>query len=172
LQAAVGDRKAVLEAEFVAKRRAIDIQQGQVIAGSVAQLIERFRDEVAPTHYRDQSKDGLAVRASPFRNLIKFFGTMAPSSLQTVHGYQYLEARAKSGAPAKANKELSMMSTICHYGVRLGLIKANPLTGMMLNRTKKQVRTVSRSQIVRFYLWSLRQGLASRCSAVQRCSPT
>ncbi|MGZ5201063.1 MAG: hypothetical protein ACXWC4_14945 [Telluria sp.] len=110
--AATGDRKGVLEAEFIAKRRAIEIQQGQVIAGSVAELIKRFRDEVAPTHYRDQSKDGLAVRASTFTNLIKFFGAMAPSSLQAVHGYQYLEARAKSGAPAKANKELSMMSTI------------------------------------------------------------
>ena len=84
-------------------------------------------------------------------------------------GYQYLEARAKSGAPAKANKELSLMSTICNFAVRWGLIEANPVVRLMRNRTDKQVRIVTRSQIVRFYLWSLRQPAAFRnlgCAAM------
>lgn len=155
--AAIGDKKAIAEAERSAKRKALDIQQGVIVAGSVAEMIERFRDEIAPTHYRDQSKDGLVVRAGTYANLTKFFGAMRPMALKTLHGYQYLEARAKAGAPAKANKELSLMSTICHYAVRWGLIEANPFTDMMQNRTEKKVRTTSRSQIVRFYLWSRRQ---------------
>jgi site-specific recombinase XerD len=152
-----GDRKAIADAERIAKRKALDIQQGVVVAGSVAEMIERFRDEIAPTHYRDQSKEGMAVRAGTYANLIKFFGAMQPLSLKTLHGYQYLEARAKAGAPAKANKELSLMSTICHYAVRWGLIEANPFTDMMQNRTEKDVRTIYRHQVMQFYRWTRHQ---------------
>ncbi|AZP10931.1 site-specific integrase [Undibacterium parvum] len=153
----IGDRQSITDAERTAKRRALNINQGQIIAGSTEDIIERFKIDIAPTHYRDQSKDGLAVRQSAYANLIKFFGKMAPSALKTVHGYQFLDARAKAGAPAKANKELSLMSTICHYAVRWGTIEANPFLGMMQNKTDKNSRAISRSQIVRFYLWSLHQ---------------
>lgn len=155
--ATIGDKKGILEAERNAKRRALDIEEGQVIVGSVRELIGRFRDDVAPTHYADQSKDGLAVRKGTYVRLEKYFGNMEPAKLKTVHGYQYLDDRAKEGAPAKANKELSLMSTICNYAVRWGVIEANPFTGMMQNKTDKKVRTTSRSQVLRFYLWSLHQ---------------
>jgi integrase len=78
-------------------------------------------------------------------------------SLKTVHGYQYLDARANAGAPAKANKELSLMSTVCHYAVRWGVMEANPFTDMMQNKTEKNTRAISRRQVVRFYLWCQRQ---------------
>ena len=38
-----------------------------------------------------------------------------------------------------------------------GVMEANPFIGMMQNKTEKNVRTISRSQILRFYLWSLHQ---------------
>lgn len=153
--AETGDRKGIAEAERLAKRKALDIIEGKIIAGSVADMIDRFKVDVAPEHYVDQSKDGLAVRQGTYNNLIKFFGNMSPAALKTQHGYQFLDARAKAGAPAKANKELSLMSTICHYAVRWGVIELNPFIGMMQNKTDKDVRTITRSQIVRFYLWSL-----------------
>lgn len=155
--AQTGDRHAIANAERTAKRRALDIYQGQIIAGSIEDIIERFKIDIAPAHYRDQSKDGLAVRQSAYTNLIKFFGKMAPGALKTFQGYQFLDARAKAGAPAKANKELSLMSTICHYAVRWGAIESNPFLGMMQNKTEKNSRAISRSQVVRFYLWSLHQ---------------
>lgn len=155
--APLGDRKAIADAERSAKRKALDIQQGMIVAGSVTEMIERFRDEVAPERYRDQSKDGLAVRASAYGNLKKFFGAMRPRALKTQHGYQYLDARAEAGAPAKANKELSLMSTICHFAIRWGLIEANPFTDMIQNRIERNVRTIDRSQIVLFYRWTRRQ---------------
>jgi hypothetical protein len=155
--APVGDKKAIANAERCAMRKALDFQQGVIVAGSVAELIDRFRDDAAPTHFRDQSKDGLAVRAGAYSNLRKFFGTMRPGALKKVHGYQYLDARAKAGAPAKANKELALMSTICHYAERWELIEANPFINMKQNRTVKKVRTIYRNQILRFYLWSRKQ---------------
>lgn len=167
--AALGDRKAIAAAEVTAKRRALDIQAGQILVGSVADLIDRFRKEIDPTHYRDQSKEGLAVRNGTYENLIRFFGRMEPAALKSVHGYQYLDARAKSGAPIKANKEMSMMSMICTYAVRWGVIEANPFIGLMQNKAEKDVRVVSRSQVVRFYLWAVKQGQAIRtmgCAAM------
>ncbi len=167
--APLGDRKAIAEAERIAIRKALDIQEEKVIAGTVAALIERFRDDIAPKHYKDQSKDGLAVREGAYKNLTRAFGKMRPMALETLHGYQYLDARAGQGAPAKANKELSLMITICNYAVRWGVIKANPFVGMMQNKTDKDVRATGRSQIVRFYLWSLRQDPKARnlgCAAM------
>jgi len=152
-----GDRQAINEAERTAKRKALDIQQGKVVAGSVADMIDRFARDIAQVHYRDQSKDGLAVRKSTYANLTKFFGGMHPMALRALHGYQYADARAKAGAPAKGWKELSLMSTICHYAVEWGLIEQNPFVGMRKRKVDKDVRTISRSQIVRFYLWTQRQ---------------
>ncbi|AUT68569.1 MULTISPECIES: hypothetical protein [Paraburkholderia] len=157
-----GDRHAISVAERSAKRKALDIQAGQVIAGSVAEMIDRFKTDIAPTHYRDQSKEGLAVREGAYDRLTKFFGRMAPKALETVHGYQYLDDRAKAGAPIGANKDLALMQTICNYAIRWGVIKANPFVGMMLNKAEKDVRTVERSQVVRFYLWALKQEQAYR----------
>lgn len=92
-----------------------------------------------------------------YANLVKVFGKMKPAALKMIHGYQYLDYRAKQGAPIKANKEMALMSTICNYWVRWGLIEANPFVGMMQNKADKDVRTINRSQIVQFYLWSQRQ---------------
>ncbi|MFD2271359.1 hypothetical protein ACFS07_10160 [Undibacterium arcticum] len=71
--ATTGDRQAIMEAERSAKRKALDIQAGHVIVGSVREMIGRFKCDIAPTHYADQSKDGLAVRAGTYVKLIKFF---------------------------------------------------------------------------------------------------
>ena len=155
--APAGDKQAIREAEVVAKRKAIDIQQGKVIAGSIAEVIERFKSEVDPEHYRDQSKEGIAVRNGIYRNLTAFFGKMAPQSLKTIHGYQYVEARAAAGAAKKAWKELYTFSTICKKAVRWGLMDANPFVDMDTDVFDKDVRAVVRSQIIRFYLWSQRQ---------------
>jgi len=155
--ATLGDRQAIMEAERTAKRKALDIRQGVVVAGSVGEMIDRFKIENAPTHYRDQSKDGVAVRDGTYKNLTAFFGKMSPQSLRTIHGYQYIDARSKAGAPAKAWKELSLFSTICHYAVEWGLMERNPFVGMRKRPTEKDVRTITRSQVVRFYLWSQKQ---------------
>ena len=70
--AELGNRTALADAERTAKRKALDIQEGKVIVGSVADMIDRFELEISPTHYRDQSKDGLAVRKSAYNNLKRF----------------------------------------------------------------------------------------------------
>lgn len=153
----IGNSEARLTAERKATREAVEIQQGVVVAGSVAEMIERFELTIDPEYYVDQSKEGCATRKAMYTNLSKFFGKMAPSQLTTQHGYQYLEDRAASGAPIKANKEISQLSVICHYGVRWGLLAANPFINMMKNRSTTESKAVPRRLILRFYLWSLKQ---------------
>ncbi|OTP79430.1 hypothetical protein [Caballeronia sordidicola] len=152
-----GDRAATLAAERAAKRKAVDIQAGQIIVGSVADMIDRFKTDIDAEHFRDQSKDGKAVRNGAYERLTKFFGRMAPMKLETFHGYQYLDQRAKAGAPIGANKDMALMSTICGYAVRWGVVKTNPFVRMMQNTADKDVRAIDRGQIVRFYLWALRR---------------
>lgn len=155
--APLGDRLAINEAERSAKRKALDIQQGKVLAGSAAEGIDRFEQECDKTHYRDQSKDGIAVRRGAYANLRRFFGNMLPAAIKTLHGYQYADARAKSGAPVKGWKELAQFSTICHKWVEWGIIETNPMVNMRKPRFESDVRVISRSQVVQFYLWSQRQ---------------
>lgn len=158
----LGDRVAIAEAERIAKRRALEIQAGAVIANSVADVIRRFREEEDGRHFADQSRDGIAVRKTRYENLVRFFGRMAPTALKMVHGYQYLDARRAAGAPASANKDIALMQTMCNYWIRWGVIEANPFIGMMMNKVESDVRVVQRSQVVRFYLWALRQPQAYR----------
>lgn len=155
--APLGDRQAIMEAERIAKRKALDIQNGQILAGSAAEGIDRFNTELDATHYRDQSKEGKAVRKGAYENLTKFFGKMHPAAIKTIHGYQYVEARSQAGAPVKAWKELAQMSTICHQWVKWGIIEANPFLGMRKTAHDKDVRTIGRSHVVKFYLWAQRQ---------------
>ncbi|VVE84925.1 phage-related integrase [Pandoraea sputorum] len=158
----LGDRAAIADAERIAKRRALEIQAGAVIADSVADVIGRFREEEDTRHFADQSRDGIAVRKTRYENLVRFFGRMAPTALKMVHGYQYLDARRNAGAPASANKDIALMQTMCNYWIRWGVIEANPFIGMMMNKVESDVRVVERSQVVRFYLWALRQHQAYR----------
>jgi len=151
-----GDKQAIREAEFRAKRKAEDIQQGKVIAGSMAEVIERFRTELDPTHFLDQSKEGIDVRRGMYKNLTAFFGKMDPRSLKKLHAYQYADARAGT-APKKAWKEIYTLSTICKKAERWELMEANPFVNLDADVFDKKVRSVMRSQIIRFYLWSQRQ---------------
>lgn len=160
--APLGDRSAISIAERAAKRRAVDVQSGQIIVGSVADMIDRFRTDIDKDHFRDQSKDGKSVREAAYVKLTKFFGRMAPRAMETFHGYQYLDQRAKAGAPKGANKDMALMSTICNYAVRWGVVKSNPFVGMMQNKSDTDVRTVERGHVVKFYLWALHQQQANR----------
>ncbi|MPS27601.1 MAG: hypothetical protein E2576_11210 [Alcaligenaceae bacterium] len=155
--AILGDRSALDKAAATAKMRALEIQQGAIVAGSVGELITTFETLEDSEHFVDQSKDGIANRKAQYENLRRFFGRMDPLALKMMHGYQYLEARKKAGAPARANKELALLQTICHYGIRNGVMETNPFVGIKLNVTERSVRAVHRRQVVRFYLWALRQ---------------
>ncbi|HEY5800335.1 MAG TPA: hypothetical protein VIT92_08940 [Burkholderiaceae bacterium] len=162
-------RDAIKAAESKAKSLAVDIQAGVIVAGSVAEMIDRFERDIDPIHYEDQTPVGKRIRAATYRNLKAFFGKMVPRAMRTFHGYQYIDARSAAGAPKKAVKDISGFSAICHYGVRWGIMDANPFVGMMHAKLARKKRKRSRSHVVQFYLWALKQKHAARiagCAAL------
>ena len=64
------------------------MQEGQIIAGSVADAIDRFKTDYDVNHFRNQSRDGKYLRDSYYGKLARFFGKMAPARLETIRGYQ------------------------------------------------------------------------------------
>ncbi|GAA5231800.1 hypothetical protein FOZ76_14660 [Verticiella sediminum] len=158
----LGDRSAIAEARRVATIKAAAILEGTPVAGSVADMLDLFMSDVAPNHYRDQSKNGKADRAAQSRRLTEFFGAMAPGALKPQHGYLYVDARAKVGARLRAIKEMALMATVCHWLVRKGAIDSNPFVNMRYSvetpeGAGRPTRPATRRQVVRFYLWAVRQ---------------
>src|SRR5260221_3751967 len=65
-------------------------------------------------------------------NLRSAFGHVQVAALRRCDAYRYLDQSllAKRHRAAKANKEISLMHTILEYGVRLGMLDANPFDGV------------------------------------------
>jgi integrase len=58
---------------------------------------------------------------------------------------------------------MALMQTMCNYWIKWGvIIKSNPFTGMMQNTADRDVRSIERAHVVRFYLWARRQQQAYR----------
>lgn len=74
--------------------------------------------------------------------LDKFFGAMRPAEIRVSHVYEFLRARAKGvpgkhqPAPAKANKEIALLSAILEFGRTEGRLEANPCRGIKYNKTR------------------------------------
>lgn len=81
------------------------------------------------------------------KNLIKVFGAMEPQDILPKDVYGYLSARREKGAPAKANKEIALLSAVLEYGRQLGLLNVNPCRGIKYNKTKPSQKYVSANEI-------------------------
>jgi integrase len=77
------------------------------------------------------------------KNLKLAFGHLDPKAITKTDGYIYLDACVQAARPEKGNKEISLLRAILEYGVRIGRIDANPLTGIRKNKAAKKRRFVS-----------------------------
>ncbi|QOY95610.1 hypothetical protein IM543_07090 [Massilia sp. UMI-21] len=75
----------------------------------------------------DASTDGPAVVDSSHLVTILRWLRAAADSGKPVHSYKYLDLRAAEGAPAKANKEIALLSAVLEFGRRKGELETNPL---------------------------------------------
>ena len=79
--------------------------------------------------------------------LIKVFGKMKPATIKPVHIYRYLALRAEQGAPAKANKEIALLSAVLEYGRRQGVLETNPCLNIKYNKTRPDTRYVTPAEL-------------------------
>jgi hypothetical protein len=98
-----------------ARRRADELNGNFVLAGTTEALIsENFKWQTRLQRDSEMRKADipLAENRVEAKNLNKVFGTH--------HIYQYLDRCAELGAPAKANKEIALLSALCGARVRAG----------------------------------------------------
>jgi integrase len=118
--------------------------------GTIEALIEQYFDwqeNMPATDERRKALSTLAENRVEAKRLIKVFGKMSPKSIKPKHVYGYLDKRAQLGAPAKANKEIALLSAVLEYGRRRGQIEVNPCRGIEYNPTSPRTRYVEPHEI-------------------------
>jgi integrase len=61
--------------------------------------------------------------------------------------FKTLAGRAAEGAPAKANKEIALLSAVLEYGRRQGVLETNPCRGIKYNKTKAKTKYVEQAEV-------------------------
>lgn len=79
--------------------------------------------------------------------LLRTFGRVRPALIKPVHIYKYLDGRAAEGAPAKANKEIALLSAVLEFGRRKGVLELNPCRDIKYNKTRPDTRYVTPAEL-------------------------
>lgn len=142
------DKVAQIRAEAI--RRAEALNGDTVAAGTVSDLIARYfawQEGLLRTDERRKADVTLKENQREAKNLEAFFGDMMPPEVRPVHIYEYLDMRAEGGAPAKANKEIGLLSAIFEYGRRKGELETNPCNDIEYNPVRPKSKLVSAAEV-------------------------
>ncbi|WP_349609053.1 hypothetical protein [Cupriavidus sp. DF5525] len=141
---------AVAEIDLEARRRADELNGNFVLAGTTEALISEYfkwQTRLPADSEKRKADITLAENRIEAKNLIKVFGKVKPASIKPHHIYRYLDRRAELGAPAKANKEIALLSAVLEYGRRLGELQDNPCRGIKYNPTRPRQKYVQPHEI-------------------------
>ncbi|MEB0012598.1 hypothetical protein QN379_18225 [Glaciimonas sp. Gout2] len=146
LSAQANDAEAVAEIRKIAIQQAEELNGNTVKSGTVADLIGRYfiwQLGLKLGDARRKAESTLDENQNEAKKLIIAFGAAPPTSIKPKHIYGYLAARADKGAPAKANKEIALLSAILEYGRTRGELEINPCRGIKYNPTKPSDKYVT-----------------------------
>lgn len=150
LSAPTVDKAAVARIRDEAIARANNLNGQSESAGPMEDLIKKYFawQKGLPPDSEDRKADGtLKENERESKKLIKTFGRVKPVQIKPVHVYRYLAGRAAEGAPAKANKEIALLSAVLEYGRRLGELEENPCRGIEYNKTKPRQKYVEQADV-------------------------
>ena len=142
--------------EKVAEIRRRAIEEANKLNGetptaySLSHLMDRYfkwQEEMPRNDERRKAESTLKENRRERKWLDKFFGEMLPAAIRSTHIYEYLDGRAAIGAPAKANKEIALLSAVLEYGRRIGELEQNPCTDIEYNPTRPRQVTVNQRDI-------------------------
>lgn len=143
---AASDRGQIAALRSKAISEAALLGHGVCTTGQTEELIRAWftAQEALPLGDPNRRAEStLAENRREAKNLTQAFGHMDPGEITKTDGYAYLDACAQAGRAAKGNKEVALLHLILEYGVRIGRITANPLTGLRKNKTKAAKRYVT-----------------------------
>lgn len=128
-----------------AKRQLLDLDAGRPVAGSIADLLERYMRDVSPKKAPATHKDEKASKEF----LVKVFGKMRPRDVRPVHVARYLDERGKT-APVRANREKALFSHVYSMAMRWGIVDFNPCKGVARNTETPRDRLVTDRELCGF----------------------
>lgn len=151
LTAPVDDKDACARIRAEAIDRANVLNGAPIEGGETEALFRRYfawqrglpedREERKANSTLDENEKNEAPR------LLRVFGKVKPAIIKPVHIYKYLDGRAAEGAPAKANKEIALLSAVLEYGRRKGLLETNPCRDIKYNKTRPDTRYVTPAEL-------------------------
>ena len=150
LSAPAHNKEALAEIRKQAIERAEALNGNAIEPGTVEALVARYfewQDGLPHADERRKAQSTLDENRVEAKRLIKVFGKMAPAAIKPKHVYGYLDKRAQLGAPAKANKEIALLSAVLEYGRRRGELETNPCRGIEYNPTRPRQRYVTQDEI-------------------------
>ncbi|NYH21435.1 hypothetical protein [Paraburkholderia bryophila] len=151
LSAPAHNKDAIADIRKQAVERAEALNGDAVEPGTVEALIEDYfewQERMAASDERRKAQITLDENRVEAKRLIVVFGKMSPKSIKPKHVYGYLDKRAQLGAPAKANKEIALLSAVFEYGRRRGLIEVNSCRGIEYNPTQPRTRVVAAADVL------------------------
>jgi integrase len=110
---------------------------------TLGDLFDRYQIEVLPSKAPRTQRDNL-IELGRLRDAM---GHFPAQSLTAQHVYQYMDTR---GAPVRANREKALLSHVCNYGVRWGVLTANPCKGVVRNTERPRDRCPSQEELDMF----------------------
>jgi integrase len=150
LSASSHNKEAIADIRKQAIERAEALNGDAIEPGTVEALIEHYfewQENMPRTDERRKAQSTLDENRVEAKRLEKVFGKMSPKAIRPKHVYGYLDKRAQLGAPAKANKEIALLSAVLEYGRRRGEIEINPCRGIEYNPTRPRTRYVHPHEI-------------------------
>jgi len=148
-----------IEAEAISRANELNGQAPDV--GSFSNLRRKYFSwqRGLPEDSEDRKAEGtLKENEREAKMLDQVFGRMRPIAIKPVHVYRYLHTRAKGcmkgkdgkelkPAPAKANKEIALLSAILEYGRMIGEVETNPCRGIKYNKTRPRQKYTEQADI-------------------------
>lgn len=124
--------------ESAKKQWVVLSEKENVIQGSMAELIDRYLEEIAIKKAVSSYRNNLLEA----QNLRAVFGKMRPEDIKPKHVYAYLDLRGKN-APSAANREKALLSHMFTIGIRWGLIEVNPCRDVRKISIDKRTRYIT-----------------------------
>ncbi|MBR8301510.1 hypothetical protein KDW49_12400 [Burkholderia dolosa] len=171
LSAPARQKDAVAEIRKQAIERAEALNGDAVEPGTFEALAEAYFDwqEGLPhTDERRKAQITLDENRNELKRLVAVFGRMSPAAIKPKHVYGYLDKRAQMGAPAKANKEVALLSAFSNSAGAAAKLKRIHAAASSTTRRVPANATCGRTKSISLWKSRGRAGASTTSTRVPR----
>jgi integrase len=144
----VENKLQVAETRAMAIRESTKFAAGIVPEGRTASLIDAWfawQEKLPDDNVQKRAKSTIDENRREAEKIKLAFGHMDPCAISLTDAYAYLDACTESGRGQKGNKEIALLQLIMEFGVRKGVLGANPLARVKKNKSTYEGQFVADS---------------------------